>query len=144
MTQSLEDCIPQIAAVVVAVSGVKGLGLPRENSSEYPFAMTYIFDGEIGGDIEGQSVGLYNIAIDLLAPFERGLANILPTLHPILDDLQNDLLAEVKSGGGQFSNTVDTFSNLRLFFLPDYPYGAIQLIGYRVIMEGVKILTVLS
>jgi hypothetical protein len=145
MTQDLETAIPAIATVVVSVSGVNApSAIPSDNASEYPFAMVYLLEGEVGNDIEGQIVDLHNIAIDLLVPREWDLTESLPVLHPILDDLKVALFTEVTTaGGGHFDNTVDTFATLRILFLPEYQYAGIEMIGYRLVMEGVKMVTTL-
>ena len=141
MTQNLENAIVEIAEIVAGVSGINApQATPRENASEFPFAMVYLMEGEVGSQSEGWIVDLHNIAIDILVPREWDLADSLPLLHPILDALKVALFQEVaKTGGGAFDNSIDTFSNLRMMFLPEYNYSGIDMIGYRVVMEQVKL-----
>lgn len=145
MTQNITNAIAEIAEVVAAVSGINApQATPRENTSEYPFAMVYLGDGESGSESQGWAIGLHNIAIDLLVPREWDLNDSLPLLHPILDSLNVGLWSEVaKDGAGFFNGSVDTFGNLRFLFMPEYPYAAVEMIGYRLVMEQVKIVTTL-
>ena len=143
--QTIESCIPEIAFVVTHVNGINGAqSTPRENESSYPFAMVYLLDGEVMNDVTQGIIDLHNIAVDLLVPRIWDLADSLPMLHPILDNLKNALWSEVAtSSGSHFNTSIDTFSNLRIQFLPEYPYAGTDLIGYRLIMEGVKLMGVL-
>lgn len=143
MTQSIENAVAEIADVVANTYGiVLASGTPKENYSEYPFAMTYILNGQVGNEVTDSVIGLHNIAVDLLVPREWDIGDSLPVLHPILDSLKVSLWSEVAtSTGGFFNNSIDTFSNMLIDFLPSYPYGTLELIGYRIILEGVKIVT---
>ena len=107
-------------------------------------ALVYLMEGEANCESEGWTTELHSIAIDLLVPRERGIESAFETLHPILDNLKVALWSEVaKDGGGAFNGSIDTFSILRFMFLPEYIYGNTEMIGYRLIMEQVKILTTL-
>ena len=139
-THTLEAAIPAIAAVVIATDAIKGTGLPADNQSEYPLAMTYVGDFQGGGDITQGLIMYHNVYIDILAPLEQGLQNIFPVFNAAIDELSTDLITEVVTDGGHFSNTIDTFESLTGYLLPDYPYGNIPMIGYRIVMNGVKLL----
>ena len=141
MTQTITNAIVEIAEVVAGTTGIKApQANPRENASEYPFAMVYLLEGDVGSESEGWIVDLHNFAIDILVPREWDLAVSLPLFHPILDTLKVVLFQEVaKTGGGAFNGSIDTFSSLRIMFLPEYNYAGIDMIGYRVMMEQVKL-----
>ena len=145
MTQSIENAITEIANVVAATTGINApQATPRENANEFPFAMVYLMEGEGNAESEGWTTELHSIAIDLLVPREWGIEIVFETLHPILDDLKVALWSEVaKTGGDAFNSSIDTFSVMRFQFLPEYIYNNTEMIGYRTIMEQVKLLTTL-
>jgi len=140
MSQDLTTCIPAIATVVAAADSIKGTqSLPNDIQGEYPFAMVYLLDGEAGNDITQGLIDLVNIAIDILAPTEWSLGTLFPLFNAALDELKVDLVAEVVGSGGHFSNSIDTFAQLRFYFIPEYPFGNIPMLGYRIVMEQVKL-----
>jgi len=144
MTQDLQTCIPAISDVVVATTSIKGTqSLPQDNMNDYPFAMVYLFTGGAGNDISQALVDLDNIAIDILVPIEWGLAKCFPILNQCVDEVKVALVKEVVNDGthkgGHFSNSVDTFEGLQFFFLPEYPYGNMPMIGYRIVITDVKL-----
>lgn len=145
MTQSITNAVVEIANVVAKTTGINApQATPRENASEFPLAMVYLIEAEEGSMSEGWIEGLHSFAIDILVPREMGLELALPELHPILDALKVALFSETaKDTGTAFNNSIDTFGNTRTLFLPEYLYNGIQMIGYRVTMEFVKIVTAL-
>lgn len=139
-TQGLATAIPAIAAVVAATDAIKGSGLPANSQSEYPMAMTYVGDFTGGNDVTQGLIMYHNVFIDILAPLEKGLENIFPVFNAAIDELVADLITEVITDGGHFSNTIDTFDTLSGYLVADYPYGNIQMVCYRVVIGGVKLL----
>ena len=132
-----------LAAIAAVVDGVSGITLaptyPRETMNESPFAVTYVSSGEIDIGPIGTRKSLENIAIDVLV-VRRDVALDMETLTPFLDSIPAALLAEVSTGGDIFSGTISTFESISIEFLPFIDYGAVQMIGYRFMMNNVKIL----
>ena len=132
-----------VAAIAAVVDGVSGVTLaptyPRETMNESPFAVTYVITGEIDIGPIGTRKSLLSIAIDLLIP-RRDIALDMETLLPFIDSIPNALLSEVSTGGDVFSGTISTFEFLSIEFIPQADYGGAQYIGYRFLMNNVKLL----
>jgi len=132
-----------VAAIAAVVDGVSGVTLaptyPRETMNESPFAVTYVITGEIDIGPIGTRKSLLSIAIDLLIP-RRDIALDMETLLPFVDSIPNALLSEVSTGGDVFSGTISTFEFLSIEFIPQADYGGAQHIGYRFLMNNVKLL----
>ena len=138
--KTVVGAVTAIASVVGGVSGISSAPTyPFETMNESPFAVTYPMNGGIDIGPVGSKKQLVNIAIDVLT-VRRDLATDLAVLEPFLDTVPAALLAEMGTSGDIFSGTIDTFSGLRFEFLPDMNYGGVQMIGYRFIMENVKLL----
>jgi uncharacterized membrane protein len=132
-----------IAAIAAVVDGVSGVTLaptyPRETMNESPFAVTYVITGEIDIGPIGTRKSLLNIAVDFLIP-RRDIALDMETLTPFLDSIPAALLGELSTGGDIFSGTISTFEFLSIEFIPDVVYGGVQHIGYRFLLNNVKLL----
>lgn len=137
---TIAAALTAISATVAGVSGIKSAPAnPQENINEYPFALTYVMDGTINIGPVGTRKSLLNISIDLLT-VRRDIRLDMAILTPYLDSIPNALSAEISYSGDVFSGTISTFEKLTLEFLPFYDYAGAQMIGYRFIMENVKIL----
>jgi len=140
MTKTHAAAIAAIAAVVDSVSGITlAPTYPRETMNETPFAVTYVTNGEIDAGPIGTRKSLTNIAIDVLI-IRRDIALDMETLTPFIDSVPAALLTEISTGGDIFSGTIDTFESISIEFLPQIDYGGVQMIGYRFLMNNVKIL----
>ena len=140
MTSEILNACTAIAAVVGGVSGVKKVpAVPMENINEYPFALVYPMDGVINVGPVGTRKSLTNIFIDLLT-VRRDINLDLTLMIPFIDSVSLALNSEISYSGDRFSGTIQTFENVRFEFLPIYPYAGPDMIGYRFIMENVKIL----
>ncbi|HEU4341003.1 MAG TPA: hypothetical protein VFU31_05480 [Candidatus Binatia bacterium] len=137
--QTLVGAVTAIAAVVDGVSGIEAApAIPKENLNNRTFALTYVMTSAVEISETGTKQHLVLIAIDLLRPLVN-LNNELTILLPIVDAVSTALITEMTSGGDAFSNTIDTFSILRIEFLPSYTYSAVDCIGYRIMMEDTKL-----
>lgn len=137
--QTLVGAVTAIAAVVDGVSGVASApAIPEENINERVFALTYVMTSAVEISETGTKQHLAMIAIDLLTPLVNMKA-ALTTLLPLSDSVSTALITEATPAGDMFSGTLDTFSFLRIEFLPSYVYGNVPMIGYRIIMEDVKL-----
>lgn len=140
MTQEILNACAAIAAVVDGVDGVKRApGVPMENINDYPFALVYPADGEMNIGPVGTRKSLSNIFIDLLT-VRRDINLDLTLMIPFIDSVTLALNNEISYNGDRFSGTIQTFEKVRFEFLPMYPYAGPDMIGYRFIMENVKIL----
>jgi hypothetical protein len=140
MTREIQTAITAIANVLSDVNGLKRAPAnPMENLNEYPFAMTYLLNGTINNGPVGTKKSLTNIAIDVLVP-RRDINLDLDLLVPFLDSIPLALLSEVSPGGDIFGGTISTFGDIVIEFQPAYIYAGVQMIGYRFIMQDVKIL----
>jgi hypothetical protein len=141
-----EKAISEIAYVVSNVPGIKQApAQPSETQNEYPFAAIYLATGTLGLGPTGTHKSLYNIAIDVLTN-RMDLPNDLSILHPFIDLITSALDAEVSNSedglpGGCFNGTISTFESVSISFLPKVDYAGVQMIGYRFLMNNVKILS---
>jgi hypothetical protein len=135
----------QIASVIAAVSGIHQAPTnPNETQNDFPFASIYLSTGNLGAGAEGTRKSLYNIVIDVLTN-RIDLAHDLAIIDPFIDSIPAALIAQVSniSGGpgARFGNTISTFDEITMQFLPDANYAGVPCIGYRFIMSNVKILS---
>ena len=137
---TITTALTAISGTVAGVSGIKRApDNPMENINEYPFALIYVMDGTLNIGPVGTKKSLLNIAIDLLTP-RRDISLDMAILTPYLDSIPLALVSEVSPGGDVFSGNINTFGSIHLEFLPMYDYAGAQMIGYRFIMEDVKLL----
>lgn len=137
---TLTTAITAIAASVASVSGIaRAPSNPMENINEYPFALIYLLEGVVNDGPIATRKSLTSIAIDLLT-VRRDVNLDMAILTPFLDTVPTALLTEMSYNGDRFSNTIETFEQIRIEFMPLYPYAGVDMIGYRFIMENVKIL----
>lgn len=140
MTQQIDTACAAIAAVVDSVAGVDAApAAPQDNINERVFALIYPMSAELDIGPIGTRGELWNVAVDLLTPHSNTSQN-LSALMPILVLLLTALNSEMISGGGFFSGTIDTAYTIRVEFLPVYFYSSVDCIGYRVTLEGVKLM----
>ena len=140
MPQPFEKALTQIAYVISNVAGIhQAPERPGETQNDYPFAAIYLTTGNLGLGAIGTRKSLYNIAIDVLTA-RLDLARDLEILNPFLDTVVDALVAEVSDDGGKFENTISTFDEITMQFIPRVDYAGVQMIGYRFVMSNVKIL----
>ena len=140
MTQAFEDALTQIAIVVSSVNGIhQAPAHPTETFNDFPFAAIYLTTGNLGVGAIGTRKSLYNIAIDVLTR-RINLPDDLALLNPFLDTIPEALLAEVSGNGNRFESTISTFDEITMQFIPMTKYAEVEMIGYRFIMNNVKIL----
>ena len=138
--KTVVGAVTAVAAVVGGVSGISSAPTyPFETMNESPFAVTYPMNGGINIGPVGSRKNLLNIAIDVLIP-RRDLAADLEVLEPFLDTIPAALLAELSYSGDIFSAAIDTLESIAFEFLPEMNYGGVQMIGYRFILQNVKLL----
>lgn len=137
--QTLQDALSASAAVVAGVSGVNSSpSYAQFNINERIISLNYVMTSDVEISEIGTKQHLATIAHDLLTPLV-GMTNELDTMLGIADGVTTAFVQEASSGGDMFSNAMMTFSNCRIEFLPFYPYNNIPHIGYRVMLEGVKL-----
>lgn len=140
MANEFVNAKTQIANVIANVTGIAQAPVnPGETMNIFPIAAIYLADGNLGVGATGTRKSLYNIVIDILTN-RMDLAHDLEILDPFIDSIPLALLAEVSDNGDRFSNTISTFTELRMNFIPNTEYAGVQMIGYRFIMVDVKIL----
>jgi len=140
MANEVKDMMAAVATVVDAVSGIRtATSEPRESQSVDPFAVVFLFSGEFGTSPIGTKRSLTTVAIDVLK-VRRDLPRDLATINPFIDSVTTGLISEIADGGGRFSNTIQTFGDIKVMLLPRVDYAGVEMIGYRFLMENVKIL----
>lgn len=140
MTEKIEGALSAIASVVSGVSGIKkAQNNPDETQNEFPFSVVYGITGNLTASPIGTRKDLFNVAVEVLTR-KIFLPNDIALLIPFLDTVPAALIAEVSDGGDLFSGTITTFDRVVWNFVPEYDYAGVPLIGYRFIMENVKII----
>lgn len=138
--QTLTGAVTAVAAVTASVSGVDAApAFAIFNVRENVFALHYVMTSIIDISETGTKQHLALIACDLITPFVDVINDDLETILGLTDDISTAFVREASVGGDMFSGTLDTFSNCRIEFLPNYIYGNVQYIGYRIILEDVKL-----
>lgn len=131
----------QIAAVVAGVTGIHQAPTnPNETQNDYPFCAIYLASGNLGAGPIGTRKSLYNVVIDLLTR-RINLPDDLALLDPFIDSIPAALIAEVSATGDKFSNTISTFDEITMTFIPSVDYAGVQMIGYHFVLNNVKILS---
>lgn len=139
MPQTIAAAVPAIATVAKNAISASG-GVPQEVANEYPFLVVSLFDGQLGSPGNDWTEDVVNIAIDVLVPRAWDIGVSLPLLLGYVDTLKAALWTQVATDPGlHFSNTIDTFTNIAVAYLPFNPWSAVDMIGYRFVLEGVKI-----
>jgi hypothetical protein len=139
MTQTIALAAPAIASIVTAALSASG-GVPQEVANEYPFVVVSLFDGEVTSPGNDWIEDHLNVAIDILVPRAWDIGVSMPLLLGYVDTLKVALWRQVATDPGlHFSNTIDTFVNIAVAYLPFNPWSAVDCIGYRFVLEGVKL-----
>ena len=138
--QTLKGAVTAVAAVVAGVSGVDASpAYPQFNISDRIFALNYIMTSVIEISETGTKQHLAMIACDLITPLTDAANEDIEVVLGLIDSISTALITEATSGGDMFSGALDTFTNLRIEFLPNYIYQNVQYIGYRIMLEDVKL-----
>ena len=138
--QTLTGAVTAVAGVVAGVSGVNASpAYPQFNISERIFALNYVMTSVVEISETGTKQHLAMIASDLITPLTDAANEDIEVILGLIDSISTALITETTSGGDMFSGAMDTFTNLRIEFLPNYVYQNIQYIGYRVMLEDVKL-----
>jgi len=141
MPLPFETALSKIAYVVSNVAGImQAPDRPPETINTYPFAAIYLASGVLGAGPTATRKSLYNIAIDVLTN-RMDLARDLEILNSFVDTIPEALIAEVSGNGQRFDNSISTFGEISIQFIPQVDYAGTQMIGYRFIMNNVKILS---
>lgn len=138
MTQDLTTAVTEVAEVVAAISGINAApATPQENINERVFALTYLMTSEVAISETGTLQSISTIASDILTPHTK-LSDNIAALLPILDLVVAAFITEVITVSRFFDASVDALENLRVEFLPSYPYSGKECVGYRVMLENIK------
>ena len=138
MTASIVTAITEIVGVLRAVSGLKNVPInPPEQMNYDTYAVVYPEQGSVDVAPIGTRESLHNIAIDVLTT-RTDLARDMARIIPFLDLIPTALLSEMTDSGDIFSNSIETFGKLTYSFIST-DYGGTPVIGYRFVMEDVKI-----
>lgn len=140
-TQEIDTAITAIAAVTASVSGVDvAPDFEIFNVRENVFALHYVATSSMEVVTTSSFMELANIHCDVLTPFIDALNSDLQEILQVAKSIRLAWMRETVSGGTYFNNTVNAVARTRLEFVPNYPYGNIQHIGYRVILEETKLI----
>lgn len=140
-TQQIDTAITAIAAVTAAVSGVDTApAFAVFNVRENVFALHYVMDSSMEVVTTDSFMELALIHCDILTPFVDAANSDLQEILQIAQAARLAFMRETVSGGDFFSNTINALGRTRIQFVPYYPYGNILHIGYRVILEDVKLI----
>lgn len=141
MANEFVNAKTQIMNVISSLTGIHQAPVnPNETQNDFPFAVGYLASGNLGAGATGTRKSLYNIVIDLLTR-RINLPDDLATLDPFIDSIPLALIQQVSGNGQRFSLTISTFDEITIQFIPAVDYAGVQCIGYRFIMNNVKILS---
>lgn len=138
--QTIDAAVAAIAAVTASVSGVDAApAFAVFNVRENVFALHYVMTSDCEISEVGTMQDLAMIACDVITPFVDILNTDLQSILQIAQAIKLAYITQLTIVSGFFGGTIDTFGHCRLEFLSNYPYGGIQYIGYRVMLEDVKL-----
>lgn len=138
MANELANAMDAIATVAGGVTGINfSTGLPRDTQVVDPFGNVYLLEDITDTAVIGSTISLSKIAIDILKD-RKDLVLALAALRPFLDSVKLALLSE--KTGNRFGGTILTFGRVHTMFIPNVTYGGIDRIGFRFILEDVKIM----
>ena len=137
--QHLDTALSAVASVVAGVSGVGASpSYAQFNINERVFSLNYVMTSVVTLSEIGTKQHIAAIACDIITPIV-GMTNELDTILGIADDVSTAFAQEASTGGDMFSGALDTCVNVRVEFLPFYPYNNIPHMGYRVMLEDAKL-----
>lgn len=140
-TQQIDTAITAIAAVTASVSGVDAApAFAIFNVRENVFALHYVMAGSLEVVTTSSLMDLALIACDVITPFVDVLNTDLQGILQTAQAVRLAYISETATGGSFFSGTIDACARVRIEFLPNYVYGNTQYIGYRVLLEDVKLM----
>lgn len=140
MSSPVENALYEIMQVVSSVTGLAQAPTnPNETQNVFPFAIGYYMTGSVGAQPIGTRKRLFNVSVEVLTK-RINLPSDLALLLPFVDTIPDKLIAEVSDAGDLFNTSITTFDNVLIEFIPDLEYAGVQMIGYRFVMENIKIL----
>jgi len=138
-TQSLRGALSAVAGVIAGVSGVNSSpSFALFNINDRIFSLNYVMASNVEISETGTKQHLAIIACDLITPLVSATDEI-DTILGLIDSISTALITEATTGGDMFGDAIDTYSNLQIQFLPNYIYSNVQYIGYRIMLEEVKL-----
>lgn len=144
MTESLENAVEQVVAVLSGVAGLRDVPVnPPEQMGAQTFAVAYPQSGKVELSPTGTRRSLHNIAVDVLT-VRTDLARDIALVKPFIDTVPDALLRQVSydsdgNPGGQFAGSIETFASLSYSWMTSN-YAGVDVVGYHFLMEDVKIL----
>jgi hypothetical protein len=140
-TQQLDTAITAIAAVTASVTGIDAApAFAIYNVRENIFALHYPVTSSIEVVTTGSFMELAMIACDILTPFVDVMNTDTQAILQIAQAVRLAYISETVTGGDFFSNTINACPRVSLTFMPNYIYGNMQYIGYRVMLEEAKLI----
>jgi hypothetical protein len=137
MTQPVENVVTAVVALIDGVAGLQQVPVnPPETVNVATYALVYAENGNIDNGVVGSKKALHNISIDVLTK-RTDLARDMGRIKPFVDLIPAALLADPTLTG-----TAQTFEGLSYEFITP-EYAGVANIGYKFILQNVKILTAL-
>lgn len=134
MTEKIELALTAVATIVRSVTTLKQVPVdPPEAISVDTFAVVYAQSGSIDNGVVGLKKSLHSISVDCLTK-RTDLARDLARVKPLIDLIPSALLANPTLAG-----TVQTFGSIS-YEVVQVEYGAVPMIGYKFLINDVKIL----
>ena len=134
MTEKIELALTAVATIVRSVTTLKQVPVdPPETISVDTFAVVYAQSGSIDNGVVGLKKSLHSISVDCLTK-RTDLARDLARVKPLIDLIPSALLANPTLAG-----TVQTFGSIS-YEVVQVEYGAVPMIGYKFLINDVKIL----
>jgi hypothetical protein len=138
--QTLTGAVTAFASVIASVSGVDSSpAYPKFNINERVFALNYVMNSVVELSELGTRQHLATIAGDLLTPILGAEDADIQTMLTIAELAATAFITEMTDAGTKFNGVIDTFENCRIEFLPAYLWNNTPYIGYRVMLENVKL-----
>lgn len=135
MTQPIEDVTAAVVTLVSAVTGILQVPVnPPDTVNVSTFAVVYPQGGTIDNGVIGMKKALHVISIDVMTK-RTDLSRDMARVKPFIDLVPAALLADTTLTG-----TAQTFGNITYDLLIT-DYAGVGMIGYKFLINDVKILT---
>jgi len=134
MTQNIEDVCSAVVVILKTITALKQVPIdPPDTVNVDTFAVVYAGSGMITNGVVGTKKSLHNIVVDVLTK-RTDLARDMARIKPFIDTVKTALLADTTLSGK--AQTYDSLS----YELVNTDYASVPVIGYKFILNNVKIL----
>ena len=135
MALTIDDCIKQVRATVMAVPGMRNVpdSIPDSAGGIWPFFVCWIGGGEGWREEITTKQQLWTITGQVHVGMEGDLRKVTEMVTPFARAIMNAFLQDTT-----FNGTCDTFGSVRMSGLHPMMWGASKTLGFEFSIERIK------